>query len=211
MSQATLVANTTREVADTTKSSNSDSLTTRMPAIFSNNDIDDTVSITSEESGGNASIPHSELYDDTNESTSVLQAYGENSETPTLPIAMPSAIEAQLNAWYAVHGRSTPPCATSTIPYFLNSRNVSGETAYFVHTSGECLKVCMYPLSDGQVPKHVQSRRRIIVAQGPTKGPFIIRYASQKNGKMEGTSYKIWHGVRGGDKDGFERKFSLNV
>jgi hypothetical protein len=69
----------------------------------------------------------------------------------------------------------------------------------------------MYALSDGRASKHVQSRQRIIVAQGATQGPFIIRYASQKNGQMKGTSYKIWHGLRGGDKDGFERKFSPNV
>jgi hypothetical protein len=208
--QASLGALVTGEAVDTTEGSEIEPVAGKPPTLPTNIDRDETISTTSEESDGNMSIPHGDLYDETDQGISFHQEqeYDENTETQS--VAMPPAIQALLNAWYAVHGRGTLPCATSTIPEFLYSRNVSGETAYFVHRSGEHLKVRMYPLSDGQISKTAQSKQRIIVAQGPTQGPFIIKYASQKNGRMTGTSYKIWRGVNGGDKDGFEVKPSVH-
>ena len=213
------------EAANTTESSGFEPVTRRIPADI-RIDRDEIMSITSEGSDGNMSIPHGELYDDTDQSIAIHQGHGaprtggtpqsslpgsnENNEVSTSPVAMPPDIKAKLDAWYAVHGRVIPPCATSTIPEFLYSRNVSGELAYFVHKSGERLDVCMYPLFDVQVVKASQSKQRVIVAHGPTQGPFIIRYASQKNGPMTGTGYKIWLGVNGGDKDGFELKPSVH-
>ena len=183
---------------DETISVASGELLTKLDSI----DRDETISVTSDESDGNVSIPHGEL----NDETESIPIHLDSKEDGNVPgsAEMPLEAKAQLDAWYAVRGRGMPPCATSTPPEYLNSRNVLGEPSYFVHKSGERLKICMYPLFDVLIPKNTPSKQRIIVAQGRTQGPFIIKYASQKNGRKMGTSYKIWRGVKGGDKDGFE-------
>ena len=173
------------------------------PTMLNSADRDENSSATSDDSDGNVSIPHGELYDET-ESVAVPPDDKEDGDVPS-PASMPLEAKAQLEAWYAVHGRVMPPCATSSPAAYLGSRNVSGERAYFIHKSGERLKVRMYSLSDVQLPKNAKAKQNVIVAEGPTQGPSLIKFASQRSTREFGTSYKIWHGVRGGDKDGFER------
>ena len=173
-----------------------------LPTKLDDIDRDETVSVTSDESDGNVSIQHGGL----NHETESIPVHPDSKKDGNVPgsAEMPPEAKAQLDAWYAIRGRGMPPCATSTPPEYLNSRNVSGEPSYFIHKSGELLKVCTYSLSDVLIPKNTPSKQRIIVAQGRTQGPFIIKFASQKNLRNIGTSYKIWRGVKGGDKNGFE-------
>ena len=188
-------------------------------------DTDDTISISSEESDDNMSIPHGELYDENHPRdavegdldlplgsgsppTSVPSSHETSSNTASAT-AMPAEVKEKLEAWYAKHGRYLPPCASTALPDKLYSRNASGEMAFFVHKSGVRLQACMYPIDNVQLRKGEWPKQRIIVVTGPSRGPYIIRFTTQQNSALIGSGYKIWLGVNGGDKDGFESQASV--
>jgi hypothetical protein len=194
----------------------------RQPTNFSYFDRDEIMSVTSD---GNMSIPHSEPHDDPAPSitvdpessasliTEMAQASSagqdEATNTTDLSTELPPVIQAQLEAWYLRYGRVVPPCATTAFAHNLYKSGKAGAAAHWVHKSGENLQVCMYRLENVQLNKTGMPRQRIIVAQGPTYGPFIVCYTTQKNMEVSGSAYRIWQGVGGEDKNGFELQPSV--
>ncbi len=188
-------------------------------------DTDETISISSEESEANMSIQHDELYGEHGPEGTVGvgldPAHGNGSPPTSVPSSketpssadssatMPAEVKDRLETWYAKHGRYLPPCASTAMPDKLYGRNAAGETAIFVHKSGERLQARMYPVDNVQLRKGEWPKQRIIVATGPTHGPYIIRFTTQQNSAARGTGYKIWLGVSGRDKDGFESQASV--
>jgi hypothetical protein len=193
----------------------------RQPTDFSYPDRDEIMSVTSEESDGNMSIPH----DDPTPSITVDQESGaslitemaqasgagqdEATNTADLSTDVPPVIQAQLEAWYLRYGRVAPPCATTAFAHNLHKSGKAGAAAHWVHKSGENLRVTMYRLENIQLNKTGMPRQKIIVAQGPTHGPFIVCYTTQKNMEVSGSAYRIWQGVGGEDKNGFELQPSV--
>ena len=118
---------------------------------------------------------------------------------------MPVSIKAIINEWGERLGSSfkleSLPCATGT-PWSTLKRTSGGRPVVWQHANGEPVTVTMYPLR-GTTLKDGHGRSKVIVAESPTLGLFLIGFsqAGTKNGKM--APYKIWAGVRGG-RDGFE-------
>jgi hypothetical protein len=193
----------------------------RQPTDFSYFGRDETMSVTSEESDGNMSIPHDDpapsvaVDQESSASpiTEIAQASGtgqdEATSTADLSTDVPPVIQAQLEAWYLRYGRVAPPCATTAFAHNLYKSSKAGAVAHWVHKSGEKLQVSMYRLENVQLNKTGMPRQKIIVAQGPTHGPFIVCYTTQKNMEVSGIAYRIWQGVGGEDKNGFELQPSV--
>jgi hypothetical protein len=196
----------------------------RQPTDFSYFGRDETMSVTSE-SDGNMSIPHDELHDDPAQNitvdpesgasliTEMAQASGAGQDEATNTVdpttEIPPVIQAQLEAWYLRYGRVTPPCATTAFAQNLYKSGKAGTAAHWVHKSGENLQVSMYRLENVKLNKTGMPRQKVIVAQGPTHGPFIVCYTTQKGMELSGSAYRIWQGVGGEDKNGFELQPSV--
>ena len=121
---------------------------------------------------------------------------------------LPSSIRALLDEWYVARGsQRPPPCAvTEAIKQNVN-RARTGAAATYLHKSGEILENALYRL-----PECAKFKRKCItIAQGPTKGPFVIAFVRGKTGGNDviGFSYFIWEGVRAKDINGWEEKSSI--
>ncbi len=121
--------------------------------------------------------------------------------------SIPEQLKSQLEAWMAKYGRSYPPC-TSHFPDRLLHQSSAGATATWWHESGEQLEPRGYSIDGRAYIVSEASLKRVIVVQGPTRGPYIIRYYKAYN-NSEAIGYRIWQGVNGGDDLGFERGCSI--
>ena len=120
----------------------------------------------------------------------------------------PDEVQTTLNEWFDAHGNEPPPCANHPSPYLWN-KSKSGTPAIWRHASGETLEPSMFVMGafarDGHIP-----RRRLLVLQGPRKGPYIVSHAGSgpwggiPPGSYGGNRYRIWLGISSSDADGFE-------
>lgn len=132
---------------------------------------------------------------------------GRHDASPWLAVA-PAQIQTILSKWFEVHGRHPPPCAGWPAPQYMHV-STSGKTAIWLHTSGEHMTPSMF-----QVPDLIDTQglptRRILVVQGPTKGPYIVAHTGGANldgapdGVRGGSRFRIWLGIESTDADGFE-------
>jgi hypothetical protein len=130
-----------------------------------------------------------------------------NSSSPTTLDAesmdhLPQQLKDLLERWYEKHGRILPPCVRHyTAPINLSQK---GAPASWWHVSGEPLKAKIFRFHDD----HIESANShgIIVAEGSTKGPYLVRWSGKSGG---GSNYKIWLGIGGGDSKGFELEPSV--
>ena len=120
----------------------------------------------------------------------------------TLADSIPEQLKSKLEAWMAKHGRSYPPC-TSHFPDRLLHHSSTGATATWWHASGEQMKPQGYSVDSRASTASEASLKRIIVVQGPTRGPHIIRYYKSCS-NSEAVAYRIWEGVNHGDDLGLE-------
>ena len=130
------------------------------------------------------------------------------SDVASIEDSLPSSIRALLDEWYIARGsQRPPPCAvTDAIKKNVN-RARTGAAATYLHQSGEVLQNALYHL-----PECAKfTRKCITVAQGPTKGPFVIAFVRGKTGGNDviGFKYFIWEGVRAKDTNGWEEKSSI--
>jgi len=121
--------------------------------------------------------------------------------------SIPPLLRVKLEEWYAKNGQKVPPPATN-ITSDPNTSHKGQPALAWVHIpTGENLTVRVYNLDDGEYSAH-RTSKRILVAEGPTLGPLIIKYGGYA-ASNHGIGYKIWTGIQGEDAAGFERKFSI--
>ena len=123
-----------------------------------------------------------------------------------LPGALPTKTRALLDQWYAHEGlHQPPPCA---IPYYNKTvfSTHTGRPVKYEHQNGEQLEVVLYTLPE-LLPRFKE--KFIIVVQGPSTGPFIVRFLRPVNGRESGVPYFIWEGVDSDDPLGWEREPSV--
>ena len=113
---------------------------------------------------------------------------------------LPECIALRLETWYRdVDGLIPPPCAVGPGLARRFKRFKPGLPVFFSYKGVEELSVTAYELDGFES----DINRFIIVAEGPTKGPFIIQCRQSRNRKSFPLSYHIWEGVNGTLK-GFE-------
>ena len=119
---------------------------------------------------------------------------------------LPERVAIQLEKWYTHRGRlSPPPCAVGRLIAQRTNRWKSDQPVLWSYMGIEELSVRVYELDGFEHEKD----RHIIVAQGPTKGPFIIK-CFQNSGRNEPpVSYHVWNGWNGLSRS-FERKPSIS-
>ena len=128
-------------------------------------------------------------------------------EVVALADSLPEELRTKLEAWMSRHGRSYPPCISSFANHLL-FQSSSGTKATWWHESGEQLEPRAYIIDSGAPPVAPITQKRVLVVQGPTKGPFIVRYHTAFN-NSEAIGYRIWEGIKSGDARGFERGISV--
>jgi hypothetical protein len=120
---------------------------------------------------------------------------------------LPPEVRATLDQWCAERGiHQPPPCA---IPdYIIRPVFTSDVTrlARYQHEDGEQLEAMLYTLPE-LAPRFKE--RSIVVVQGPTKGPFIIRYFDRVPNAKGKVSYFIWNGSNCNDPLGWESEPSI--
>jgi hypothetical protein len=126
-----------------------------------------------------------------------------------LVATLPDRVVTQLEDWYTHKGRlDLPPFAVGPqIAKRINQWD-SGQPVCWSYRGLEELSVMPYPLEGFEYDR----KRFIIVAQGPTKGPFIIKWLEKKKRYLPPVSYHIWEGwdrAEPSEYKGFERKPSV--
>ena len=126
--------------------------------------------------------------------------------SPQLPVNnMPECIASQLETWYCnMNAVIPPPCAVGAQLARRIKPFRPGLPVFFSYKGVEEMSVMAYELDrfEGNI------NRFIIVAEGPTKGPFIIQCRQFQNRKSLPLSYHIWEGVNG-PLEGFELEPSI--
>jgi hypothetical protein len=104
----------------------------------------------------------------------------------------PERVALQLEEWYTHKGRlMPPPCAVGSKTAQDINKWKSGQPVLWSYKGLEEMSVTFYTL-DGSA----QDRNRyILVAQGPTKGPFIIKCIQNSGRKSPPVPYHIWEGL----------------
>jgi hypothetical protein len=120
---------------------------------------------------------------------------------------LPPEVRATLDQWYAERGiHQPPPCAIPDYLVRLVSASDAARFARYEHEDGEQLEAMLYTLPE-LAPRFEQ--RSIVVVQGLTKGPFIIRYFDRVP-KAEGKApCFVWNGLNCNDPLGWESKPSI--
>jgi hypothetical protein len=142
------------------------------------------------------------IYDLRSESTSTsasIHASKLASSTVQHADDLPTALNLQLEDWYAKNGRHMPPCVCTNGERMITY--VFGKAAAWKHESGEAMSARLY-----RVTGFMYTEKRLIVVHGATKGPYIISFCSARG--ASGHKYKIWLGIDG-DVKGNEKKASI--
>ena len=122
----------------------------------------------------------------------------------------PERVALQLDEWYTHMGRSTPPpCAVGPkIAQDINKWK-SGQPVLWSYKGREEMSVTYYTLDGSKQDRN----RYILVAKGPTKGPFIITCIQNSGRKSPPVAYHIWEGLNSAGVcrgRGFEKKPSIS-
>ena len=122
----------------------------------------------------------------------------------------PERVALQLDEWYTHMGRSTPPpCAVGPkIAQDINKWK-SGQPVLWSYKGREEMSVTYYTLDGSKQDRN----RYILVAKGPTKGPFIITCIQNSGRKSPPVAYHIWEGFNSAGVcrgRGFEKKPSIS-
>lgn len=120
---------------------------------------------------------------------------------------LPPEVRATLDQWYAERGiHQPPPCA---IPDYIIRPVFTSDAARFAryeHEDGEQLEAMIYTLPE-LAPRFEE--RSIVAVQGPTKGPFIIRYFDRVPNAEGKVPYFVWNGLNCNDPLGWESEPSI--
>lgn len=122
----------------------------------------------------------------------------------------PERVALQLDEWYTHMGRSTqPPCAVGpTTAQHINEWK-SRQPVLWSYKGLEEMSVTYYALDGSERDKN----RYILVAKGPTKGPFIIKCIQNSGRNSPPVGYHIWEGLNSAGVcrgRGFEKKPSIS-
>jgi hypothetical protein len=115
----------------------------------------------------------------------------------------PERVALQLEEWYTRTGRSMPPpCTVGPRTALDINKWKSGQPVLWSYKGLEEMSVTYYAL-DGN--------RYVLVATGPTKGPFIITCIQNSGRNSPPVPYHIWEGWNGAGRGrGFEPKPSIS-
>lgn len=122
----------------------------------------------------------------------------------------PDRVALQLEEWYTHVGRlMPPPCAVGPkIAQDINKWK-SGQPVLWSYKGLEEMSVTYYTLDGSEQDRN----RYILVAKGPTKGPFIITCIQNSGRNSPPVAYHIWEGLNSAGicrGRGFERKPSIS-
>lgn len=122
--------------------------------------------------------------------------------------SLPTEIRRLLEQWYASRGgNEPPPCAISDSNIRTVYTTDTGKPARYEHKDGERLDVMHYTLPE---LAGAFKAKHVVIAQGPTHGPFIISY-QRRLVKMAHNAipYFVWQGLRSSDASGYEASPSV--
>jgi hypothetical protein len=123
---------------------------------------------------------------------------------------LPERVALQLAEWYTHMGRSTqPPCAVGPKTAQHINEWKSRQPVLWSYKGLEEMSVTYYALDGSEHDKN----RYILVAKGPTKGPFIIKCIQNSGRKSPPVGYHIWEGLNSAGVcrgRGFEKKPSIS-
>ena len=137
----------------------------------------------------------------------VPQQIGSSEVLVTRP---PHRVALQLEEWYAHMGRlMPPPCAVG--PKTAQDINTwkSGQPVLWSYKGLEEMRVTYYTLDGSEQDRN----RYVLVAQGPTKGPYILKCIQNSGRNSPPVGYHIWEGLNSAGicrGRGFERKPSIS-
>jgi hypothetical protein len=122
----------------------------------------------------------------------------------------PERVALQLEEWYTRMGRlMPPPCAVGPKTAKDINKWKSSQPVLWSYKGLEEMSVTSYTLDGSGQGKN----RYILVAQGPTKGPFIIKCIQNSGRNSPPVAYHIWKGLDSAGihrVGGFERKPSIS-
>ena len=122
----------------------------------------------------------------------------------------PERVALQLEEWYARMGRlGPPPCAVGPTTARHIDKWKSGQPVLWSYKGLEEMSVTYYTLDGFEKDR----KRYILVAKGPTKGPFIITCIQNSGRNSPPVAYHIWEGLNSAGicrGRGFERKPSIS-
>jgi hypothetical protein len=122
----------------------------------------------------------------------------------------PERVALQLEEWYTHMGRLVPPpCTVGPITAQGINKWKSGQPVLWSYKGLEEMSVTYYTLDGSKQDKS----HYILVAQGPTKGPFIVKCIQNSGRNSPPVAYHIWEGLNSASiyrSRGFERKPSIS-